>query len=245
MDLIKKYLKKFLSKNFYNKLGILKNNFIEFVNFYNLDHEDTFKKIYSNNIWGKRGTSKYYSGNGSHNIKIVNPYVKVLKNELKKFKKPIIIDAGCGDFNVSKNFLPHSKKFYAFDIFEDLIKYNKKKYCFNNLIFEKKNIITDAIPYCDILIVRQVLQHLSNSDISKFLKNINFKAKNLVITEHYPSLNFSENVDKLKGAGLRFNSGVVLHKKPFKLKYIWKKKILTVSSYPDPGFIVTIFYKLR
>ena len=39
-------------------------------------------------------------------------------------------------------------------------------------------------------LVRQVLQHLSNNDIKLFLKNIKYKCKFLIVTEHYTSKKF-------------------------------------------------------
>ena len=51
--------------------------------------------------------------------------------------KPVVIDYGCGDFNVGKNFINEVKTYYAYDVVDNLIKYNKKKFKFKNLHFKK------------------------------------------------------------------------------------------------------------
>ena len=47
-----------------------------------LNREEKFSYIYNNNIWG--GDKNFNSGSGSHNPNIINPYIKVIKEFLKK-----------------------------------------------------------------------------------------------------------------------------------------------------------------
>ena len=189
---------------------------------------------------------KYYSGSGSHEKKIILPYIKVIKKFLLKQKINKLIDFGCGDFNVGKNFVNLTKKYYAYDIYEDLVKYNRKKFKYKNLYFKKKDITSDKISSVDVVLVRQVLQHLDNNQIKSFLSNIKNKTKYLIVTEHLPKFDsFKCNVNKPKGAGLRFNSGVILHLSPFNLNYIYKKILLSVNASPDKGKIVTTLYKIN
>jgi hypothetical protein len=35
---------------------------------------------------------------------VTAPYIKEVKNLLADLNKPVIVDLGCGDFNVGKNF---------------------------------------------------------------------------------------------------------------------------------------------
>jgi len=245
MKFFKKILKKFLPSSVYKILSFCLINTVEYLKYNSLNHEETFKKIYFKKKWGNKNIHKFYSGDGSHISYIIRPYIKKITEFIKTLKKPIIIDAGCGDFNVGKNFVLYSKKYYAYDVFDEIIKLNKQKFNFKNLTFEKKNIVISKLPFCDILIIRQVLQHLSNTDIKMFLQNIHIKTKYLLVTEHYPSCYFKENKNKPKGEGLRYKSAVILHKKPFDLKYIYKKNILRVKAYPDKGYINSILYKLK
>jgi hypothetical protein len=77
------------------------------------------------------------------------------------------------------------------------------------------------LPNVQLVTIRQVLQHLSNAQISGILaklKNYN----HILITEHLP-LNESGivyNVDKIQGDHIRlaYNSGVYIDKEPFNIK---------------------------
>ena len=241
-----KIIKKIIPNSLFQIINYFRHNLKETFAYGIISNEKTFNKIYINNIWGKNVNFPYYSGSGSHIETITNPYIKEIKKFLKKLNKPIIIDYGCGDFNVGKNFIKEVKKYYAFDIVKDLINYNKKKYKFANLYFKKKDITQDNIPVVDVVFVRQVLQHLSNRDIKKFLRIIKKKTKYIVVTEHFPNVKkFKVNIDKTKGASVRFNSAVVLHKYPFNMKFLSKKEILKVRAKPDKGYIITTIYKLN
>ena len=226
--------------NIYRK-SILKKK-IE--NISKLSREEKFSYIYKNNIWG--GRENFNSGDGSHNPNIIQPYIEIVKKFLEKNDKPTLIDCGCGDFNVGKNFLSSSKKYYAIDIFQDIIDLNKSKFKHENLQFLKLDIVEDNIPSGDVCIVRQTLQHLSNQDIHSFLKNIKNKFKFLLVTEHLPDGKFKSNIDMKTSFLIRplFNSGILLHEKPFEIKFKHMDELLRVSAAPDEGVISTILYEL-
>ena len=209
----------------------------------NLNIEQTFTKIYVEGKWGSSKKCPFYSGVGSHNKEITYPYIKGLTEFLKLLNKPSLVDAGCGDFNIGKNFINLTSKYYAYDVVENLINYNSQKFKFEQLIFEKKDITKDKLPNADVIIVRLVLQHLSNQDILNFLKNIENKFNYLILTEHYMKENFTPNKNKVRGSKIRLNSGIVLHKYPFNMKFIEKKNVLTVNIKPHKGSVNTIIYK--
>lgn len=241
-----KIIKKIIPQPLFKIINRFKHNFREALDYGIISNEKTFEKIYTNKIWGKNKNFPYYSGSGSHLDAIINPYVKKIKTFLKTLGKPVVIDYGCGDFNVGKNFINEVKTYYAYDVVDNLIKYNKKKFKFKNLHFKKKDITKDNIKAVDVIFVRQVLQHLSNRDIEKFLKIIRKKTRYLVVTEHFPNLKkININNNKIKGASLRFNSAVVLHKEPFSMKFLFKKEMLKVKAKPDKGYIITTLYKLN
>ena len=136
-----------------------------------LSIEQVFSKIYKDGSWNKKSLN-FNSGPGSHNEKLVVPYVKFVNSFLIDKKLKSIIDLGCGDFNVGKNIYKHVNKYFAFDIVPDLIKTNKKKFNDKKIIFECKNFIDETLPKADVVIIRQVLQHLDNKSIIKILDKI-------------------------------------------------------------------------
>lgn len=61
------------------------------------------------------------------------------------------------------------------------------------------------IPKVDIVLARQVLQHLSNIQIAKFIRNLEKSCRYLIITEHLPQGQFVPNHDKATGPGIRLD----------------------------------------
>ena len=203
------------------------------------------EQIYELNLWGNNN-SDFYSGDGSHKPEIINPYINVVKEFLTSLDKPIIVcDLGCGDFNVGKELVKHTKKYVAVDIVSNLILQNKEKFTAENLEFHCLDIAKDNLPKGDCAIVRQVLQHLSNVEVQNIVHKLsNFKY--VIITEHLPNESFEPNKDIISGQGIRIKkkSGVNLLKTPFNFKVKEEKKLLSIKLEDDKGVIVTTFFQV-
>jgi hypothetical protein len=74
-------------------------------------------------------------------------------------------------------------------------------------------------PDGDLCLIRQVLQHLSNSEIEQVLNNVK-KYPYVIITEHVPVFPEQANLDKPHGPDIRIyqRSGVFPDEPPFSLK---------------------------
>ena len=87
--------------------------------------KDAMDQVYKLKLWGSN-SSEFYSGEGSHLPEIVTPYIEKVTSFLKSFEKPLIVcDLGCGDFNIGKELFPFTEKYFAIDIVQDLIEFNK------------------------------------------------------------------------------------------------------------------------
>ncbi len=202
------------------------------------------EQIYELSLWGKNDTN-FYSGYGSHNYNIIYPYISFVKSFLLSFKNPLTVcDLGCGDFNVGKQLVDFSKEYFAVDIVESLINHNNKKFKHKKIKFLCLDIAKDNLPSADCVILRQVLQHLSNTEILKVLKKIS-EYKYVIVTEHIPSYQFIPNKDIISGQGIRLKkqSGVDLLASPFKFKIKEEKQVLSIDLDDKKGVIKTIIYK--
>ena len=203
------------------------------------------QQVYAKGLWGGNG-STFYSGEGSHDTRIVDPYVAVVTEFLSSFETPLsVCDLGCGDFNVGKAFVPLARKYTAVDIVPELITHNQSVCSAPNLQFQCLDIAKDMLPKADCVIVRQVLQHLSNAEIQEILPKL--KAyKYFILTEHIPQGEFVPNIDIISGQGTRLKkgSGVDLTAPPFNFKVKKQEELLNVIPENGKGCIKTMIYHL-
>ncbi|MGB7842312.1 MAG: class I SAM-dependent methyltransferase, partial [Salinimicrobium sp.] len=159
---------------------------------------------------------------------------------------PVVCDLGCGDFNVGKELVKYSKRYIAIDIVPELIEHNKKEFKKDNLEFRALDIAKDKLPSGDIVILRQVLQHLSNAEIKRVVEKL-YDYNYVILTEHLPEGDFEPNKDIISGQGIRLKkqSGVSLSVSPFNFKVKEEKQLLSVPSPGFKGVLVTTLYKLR
>ncbi|NNE32505.1 MAG: class I SAM-dependent methyltransferase [Winogradskyella sp.] len=202
-------------------------------------------QIYDLHLWGGQDFD-FYSGEGSHNTAITRPYLKAVITFLKSKQNNLTVcDLGCGDFNIGKDLVEYTQKYIAFDIVDSLIERNKHLYKADNLEFKCLDISKDKLPHGDCIILRQVLQHLSNAEIQEIVTQLH-NYKYILITEHLPSGNFAPNVDIISGQGIRLKhkSGVDLCKAPFCLKIKKQENLSEITLDPKKGKIQTVLYTL-
>jgi hypothetical protein len=203
------------------------------------------EQIYRDKLWGDDG-SNFYSGEGSHHPSLVEPYVKTVTSFLKSFEQPIsVCDLGCGDFNVGKQLVSHTKKYAGVDIVAELIAFNTGQFAYPNLEFQCLDIAKDDLPKADCAILRQVLQHLSNTEVAEVVKKL-YGYKYLILTEHLPEGEYVPNKDIISGQGIRLKkqSGLDLLQAPFHLKTREAKQLLTQDAMIFEGQLITTLYRM-
>ena len=204
------------------------------------------EQIYEMKLWGDNKTG-FYSGIGSHNSELKSPYITSLVSFLTSFNvPPVVCDLGCGDFNVGKDLVKYTQRYIAIDIVADLIAFNKKKFKDEQLEFHCMDIALDKLPKGDVAIIRQVLQHLSNTEVLAVVGKL-MEYKYIILTEHLPEGDFEANQEIISGQGTRLKkqSGLNLLLPPFNLKVKEKTQLLSLASKHYPGRIVTILYEMH
>ena len=202
--------------------------------------KEAMEQVYELNLWGG-GKLNFYSGDGSYDTTIINPYLKIVSEFLNSFEQPLnVVDLGCGDFNIGNQLTKCAKNYIAVDIVEGLIERNKKVFNANNLEFYSLDIAKDTLPVGDCAVLRQVLQHLSNKEVQSIAQKLD-KYKYVLLTEHIPNGTYCPNVDIISGQGIRLkkNSGIDLLSPPFNLKVKKVTEVLSVPVKKWKGRIVT------
>lgn len=225
----------------------MRRNF-RFKDYKNISNKEVFSIIYERGAWGKSPdpSQPYFSGSGSHDPLIVSTYLEAVIKFLESFSdKPAVLDLGCGDFAVGSNIRKFCSTYIACDIVPQLIEFNKIKYATLNVDFRVIDLVNDHLPSADIIIIRQVLQHLSNDDIKKLIPKLNNNYQFVILTEHIPNASlFKHNMDKPIGPDIRIDiqSGVILTSPPFNLKVAKMQKINEIQE--GVGIISTILYQM-
>jgi hypothetical protein len=216
--------------------------------FQNLPVKQQFTRIYTEQLWGSNADKNdpFYSGSGSHESAIVNVYVDAVQGYLSGLGgRPSAVDLGCGDFAVGARLRHLCSTYVACDIVEPLIDFNRSRYSNLHVDFRTLDLTQDDLPVADVAFLRQVLQHLSNTQIAQVLERIARNFRYLILSEHLPATDgFVPNADKKAGPDIRvrFGSGVVITAPPFNLA---PKETIELCVVPEgDGKIVTTAYRL-
>ena len=203
------------------------------------------EQVYDLNLWGA-GVSSFYSGEGSHHPEIVVPYVEAVTAFLSSFEQPLVVcDLGCGDFNIGSKLVPYAQRYTGVDIVAALIEHNKATFKIERLSFECIDIATEVLPEGNCVLLRQVLQHLSNREIASVVDKL-ASFKYVILTEHLPDGDFEPNQDIISGQGTRLkkNSGVQLLMPPFNMEVVGEQELSVTQPSDGKGRIVTTLYTM-
>ena len=189
----------------------------------------TFQAIYKNKHWGSESDSSFYSGTGSRG-EVVETYVYQMSQVIAQHQRDLgrpakVIDLGCGDFSVGRALAARVPEmtYTGCDIVPEVIQHHVGTFADSRISFRVLDVVTDDLPDGDIVLARQVLQHLPNADVSRVLtKLLTYSAA--YITEGQPTtIEGPFNPDKPIGSGMRFNwrtgrgRGLEFDKPPFHL----------------------------
>jgi hypothetical protein len=241
MAILKRLVKRSLPAPVLRLVRLYKNR-----EFNDLSTEQIFTRIYERGAWGRpqNPARPFFSGTTGRGDEETAGYVRAVGDFLCSFPvKPNIVDLGCGDFMVGSQIRKFCGRYIACDVVPGLIDFNKRQFEDLDVEFKLLDLVKDELPAGDVALIRQVLQHLSNDQIARFVARAS-NYRFLVVTEHLPSrADFRHNADKLTGPGTRMGdeSGIVLTSPPFNLRPKSEKEIFRVKSI-DTGVVVTTLY---
>src|SRR5271165_4045723 len=134
--------------------------------------QDAFDEVYKKGMW-KQGEST--SGLGSEGV-LADKYVQFILDYAKVNDIRSVIDAGCGDFSVGSRLAPAFEKYTALDVAPSIIEINKKRFADltakGKVTFGVADLTATTLPPTDLILIRQVLQHLTNAQIERILINV-------------------------------------------------------------------------
>lgn len=193
--------------------------------------EEIFTSIYDNKIWGSNEEGCGTSGNGSL-LETTKEYRSFLQNFLTKFQIHSVVDMGCGDWQFSRTMNWDGISYIGYDVVRSVIENNQKKFSAPNIIFIHGDASCLDLPQADLLICKDVLQHLPHEDIIQILSQC-YKFKYCLITNDVDPVTLSSLNDQITKGGYRT---LDLSKPPFSLNGV---KILNYQT--NHGLIKEVF----
>ena len=211
------------------------------------DHRQVFAEIYRLHGWGKVAQHRFFSGVGSHAPELVAPFVDPVRNFLRSLpRKPDVVDLGCGDFNVGAQLRPYCGRYVACDVVPDLIEHNKSAFASLAVDFRCLDVVTEPLPAGEVVLLRQLLQHLSNEHIQEVVAKLR-QYRYIVVADHQPVGDFTPNLDIATGIRVRpeMHSAVDLTAEPFNLRAVEQRELSRVQHRSEKGeVLVTTLYRM-
>jgi len=123
----------------------------------------TFNKIYSSNRW--------IFGSGTGSIAINNQkYIRFLQNFLDAHPDiTSVLDVGCGDWQIGRKIDWTNRKYIGVDVSDHALTETKKKFEAGHIKFHIMDAANDELPGTDLIIIKDVLEHLSFDTIQRIL----------------------------------------------------------------------------
>jgi len=163
------------------------------------DHNEYFSKIYAGGGWGP-----IRSGGGSSPENTVE-YREFLSNFIEENKIKTVYDFGCGDWSFSRLIDWSNVKYTGIEIVESVVN-DLKQYEDTNIRFVFLNDV-ERFYKCkgDLLIIKDVLQHWTNKEITTFLDNVKDQFKFiLIINSSTQSEDWQETPERSRPLSCRY-----------------------------------------
>lgn len=126
---------------------------------------DRFDEIYAQNIWG------HGSGEGSL-PQYTRGYCAFLQQFLAGRGVRSVVDMGCGDWQFSREIDWGRATYSGYDVAESVVEANRRSFARPGISFHHYSGDPGELPAADLLIVKDVLQHLPNAAVLAFLPNL-------------------------------------------------------------------------
>ena len=144
-----------------------------------MTNSNVFDEIYSKASW-KSGTS--LSGPGSEPENALS-YVAFVDEVIQIYGINTILDIGHGDWKMWPKAFFSNKKYVGIDVVKKLNESMVSDYQTDNIRFLLLDAVEDDLPYSEIVLIKDVLMHLSNKDIDAILTKLKSYPMSVICTD--------------------------------------------------------------
>ncbi|MCX7387505.1 MAG: class I SAM-dependent methyltransferase [Planctomycetales bacterium] len=185
-----------------------------------------FDRIYQHGGWNGLG-----SGPGSA-VEVNREYIEFLNHLIQQSPTiTTILDIGCGDWQIMGCVDLSGKQYLGIDVVASVVEKNNRGFGTHSVGFQVLNPCRTEIPYADLIIMKDVIQHLPGVHVQRILEQIKHRCKFAVIANDYTPVNSLHEISIGEWKPINVLSP------PFSLPGctvgIWNGKHVTLSSFPD------------
>lgn len=166
------------------------------------DATSVFHDIYSGRVWGSNESGSGHSGSGS-TMAATTVYRAFLQSFLAEHEITSVVDAGCGDWEFSQAIDWSGIDYKGFDAVEAVVEANREKYEADNVHFFHADVVDHDLPPADLLLCKNVLQHLTDDRVHEFLRNHLHKYPHVLLTNGVRTHNLTAKNRKIEMGGYR------------------------------------------
>lgn len=177
---------------------------------------------YATGEWDQESDVKGTSGSGSSPVN-AKMYIEYLRDFLKTKQITSVVDLGCGDWQIARLIDWSGIQYTGIDVVKSVIEKNKKEFSAKNITFIRADGIDYTLPRADLLICKDVLQHLPFNDIAQVLPQLSKFKYCILVNDVDPVTLTCENTDLPRGHYRVLDMTLP----PFSLK---GRKVLTYAS---------------
>jgi predicted TPR repeat methyltransferase len=152
-----------------------------------MNRREKFDKIYLENVWG------YKSGPGS-DPDFAKRWIDTVNYFLSQEDIKTVIDVGCGDWRIGKNLNLEGIDYTGVEVSSVIFKETVLNSA-DNIKFINADFQTLDIHDADLIIIKDVLQHLSNSSIYIMINKIMEKSRYALFCDDMLEENNLEDCD--------------------------------------------------
>jgi len=128
---------------------------------------EVFTEIFRNCRWG--GGSP--SGPGSQ-PDVLGGYMCFLQEFVRRPGIHTVVDVGCGDWSFSQFIDWSGIEYFGIDVVPDVVQDLNREFGASNVHFVCMDALEGELPGADLCIAKDVLQHWSNENVSRFLARL-------------------------------------------------------------------------
>jgi hypothetical protein len=151
-----------------------------------MSQKDIFTDIYKNQIWGDGSEENPLSGGGS-NPRLTIPYVQFIRRCIDFYGIKSVLDIGHGDWTMWKDYKFENVSYTGVDVARGISGPLNENFGSDSRRFLEIESEDYHYPVADIIISKEVFQHLPNKDLVQFLQKASEFDYIVLCNGYYPT----------------------------------------------------------